>query len=130
MKIKTKVYKEVSSDMNVSDSEADSTDAELEDNILNQYRTNTIKHKYKCQAKTKHNSEMKQHLIQQKGFTQKLFKGTPIGLENLMVDLETTASTRGWNKLFMIQMRINPGPLDTLNLFTHKGIAEPREVTC
>ena len=36
MKIKTKVYKEISPDMNVSDSEAKSTDAELEDTDLNQ----------------------------------------------------------------------------------------------
>ena len=93
MKIKTKVYKEISPDMNVFDSEAESTDAELQDTDLNQYRTNTLKCKYKGQAKMKHNNEMKQHSIQQKGFTAKLFEGTQTGLETLMVELETAAST-------------------------------------
>ena len=120
MKIKTKVFKEVSPDMYVSDSEADSADAELEDNILNQYRRITLKHKYKGQATREPNSEMKQHSIQQKGFTEKLFEGTPTSLENLIVDLIMTASTRGWNKLFMIRMNVSPGRMDTLIFFTQK----------
>ena len=93
MKIKTNVYKEVSPDMNVSDSEAESTDEELEDNDLEPHRINNLKRKYKGQETRKHNSEMKQHSIQQKGFTDKLFEITLTGLENLMVYLETTAST-------------------------------------
>ena len=52
---------------------------------------------------------MKQHSIQQKGFRTKLFEGAPTGLETLMVELKTTASTRGWNKLFMILMNVGTG---------------------
>ena len=87
MKINAKVYKDISPDMNVSDSEAESTDEELQDTDLSQYRTNTLKHKYKDQATTKHNNEMKQHLIQQKGFTTTLFDGTPKSLETLLVEM-------------------------------------------
>ena len=72
MKIKETVYKEISSDLNVSDSEAECTDEELQDIDLKQHRTKTLKRKYKSQAISKHNNEMKQHSIQQKGFTTKL----------------------------------------------------------
>jgi hypothetical protein len=93
MKIKETVYKDVSPDLIVSDSEAESTDADLQDIDLKPHRTKTLKHKYKSQATTKHNNEMKQHSIQKKGFTTKLYEGTPKGLESFMIELETTAST-------------------------------------
>ena len=68
---------------------------------------------------------MKQNSIQQKGFTTKLFGGTPMSLESLIIKLETRASTRGWNKLFMIQMNVSPGRLDTLNFFSNKAKDKP-----
>ena len=63
---------------------------------------------------------MKQHSIQQKVFTEILFDSTLTSLEHLMVDLETTVSTRGWNKRFMIRINTSPGRCNTLNFFTHK----------
>ena len=129
MKIKETVYKTISENLNVSESEAQTSDEELEDNDLKPYRTNKLKRKYESQATTKHNNEMKQHSIQQKGFTTKLYKGTPNALESFMIKLETTASTRGWNSLFMIRMNVSPGQLDTLNFFCNKIKAEPGEVT-
>ena len=130
MKIRENVYKDVSPDLNVSDSEAESTDADLQDIDLKPHRTKTLKRKYKSQATTKHKNEMKQHSIQQKGFTTKLFEGTPTSLESLMIELEMTASTWGWNKLFMIRMNVSPGWLDTLNFFSNKAKAEPGKGTC
>ena len=129
MKIKTNFYKDISPDMDVSDSEAESTDEELQYTDLKPHRTNTLKRKYKSQATTKHNNEMKQHSIQQKVFTTKCFDGTTTSLENHMVKLEITASTQGWNKLFMIGMNVSPGQLDTLHFFSNKAKAEPGEVT-
>ena len=72
---------------------------------------------------------MKQHSIQQQGFETKIFDGTLTSLETLKVDIETTAGTQGWNKLFMMCMNISPERLDTLKLFSHKEIETPTEVS-
>ena len=74
IKIKEDFYKDISPDLNVSDSEAESTDVDLQDIELKLYRTKTLKRKYKSQGTTKNNNDMKQHLIQQKVFTTKLFR--------------------------------------------------------
>ena len=53
MAIKIDIYKEVSLDMNISDSEAEYLDDKIENEDLKPYRTNTLKQKYKCQATSK-----------------------------------------------------------------------------
>ena len=109
MKINETVYKRISENLNVSDSEAESSDEELEDAELKPYRTDKLKRKYESQANTKKNNEMKQHSIQQKGFTEKLFDGASGSIESFTIELETTSRTRGWNSLFMIRMNVSPG---------------------
>ena len=115
MSIKTHFCKELASDMNVSDSKAESLDNKLEKTEPNPFRTNTLKRKYKSQSTTKHNREMKEHSIQQKGFTKKSFGGTQKRLEHLMIDLETTASTEGWSKHFMVLIKNSTDTLTTKN---------------
>ena len=85
MATKIRKHKTISENLNVSASEAESSDDKLEDAKLKPFRTDILKRKYESQANKKNNNEMKQYSIQQKGFTERLFNGTSVSIESVMI---------------------------------------------
>ena len=104
MKIKAEAYRLVNTDLNVSESEAEPDDKELEDDKLATYRIQKLTRLYVRRGQKKATDQIKSNTIRQAMIGKVLFDGTVRGLNTFMIDLKSTSVSRSWRDLFVMPL--------------------------
>ena len=107
MKIKAEAYRMVNTDLNVSESEAESEDEELEDSELGTYRTETLTRLYIKRGQKKASDLIRSNTIHQAMIGKTLFDGSVRGLNTFIIDLKSTSVSRSWRDLFNMPLPVN-----------------------
>ena len=107
MKIKSEAYRLINPDLNVSESEAEPDDEELEYSSVAIHRTETLKRLYTRKGFTKASDQIKSNTIHQAMIGKVLFDGTVRGLNTFMIDLKSTSVSRSWRDLFIMPLPAN-----------------------
>ncbi len=107
MKIKSEAYRLINPDLNVSESEAEDDDEELEYSSVALHRTEALKRLYTRNAKRKATELIKTNIMHQAMIGRAIFDGTVRGLNTFMIDLKSTCISRSWRNLFVMPLPEN-----------------------